>query len=345
MGAPLAVMKGAFTFWGRKENEMYRLISLLAVLSITVVSLSGAVAAAPMAEGSLDVTQLEGRLAFPVFENGTYNVYVSNIDGSDRKLLLPEASQPDFNSDGSQIAYRSWKSDARGIFSSPVDEIVPWKIQQKAIVESGRPVWSPDDKVILFHSYEEMDRKPRIYYTGGDKEVYLSLRTDRSGRYIDLVGVDPDWMPDGSIVYAERECMECGLTNISLTGGVIARLTDQTQDEAPAVSPDGKRVAFMSTRDQVWDLYVVNADGSNLVRLTEDEHVDGLPAWAPDNKTLFFVSNRDGEWGIWAMDADTKAMAKLFALGGDIDGTIHEGTSKGWTEERISWAPPAPGGQ
>ncbi|NMC81960.1 MAG: hypothetical protein GYA63_03790, partial [Armatimonadetes bacterium] len=319
---------------------MYRSISILVVVSIILVGLSSVAAAAPSAEEPLDVSRLEGRLAFPVFENGAYNIYVSNIDGSDRQLLLADASQPDFNSDGSRIAYRSWKTDDRGIFSTPVNETVPWNIQQKSVAESARPVWSPDDKVIAFHSYEEMDRRPRIYYTGG--EVYLPLRTDKNSRYVDLIGIDPDWMPDGSIVYAEKECMECGIFNISLTGGLIARLTDQPQDEAPAASPDGKRVAFMSTRDGVWDLYVVNADGSNLVRLTEDEYVDGLPIWAPDNKTLIFVSNRDGAWGIWAMDADSKAMAKLFELGGEIDGKIHEGTSKGWTEEHISWAPIAP---
>jgi len=317
---------------------MYRIIVLLASVCLVFVGL-GSVGAAPPAEKPLDVSHLQGRLAFPVFEGGTYNLYISKVDGSDRRLLIPQASQPDFNSDGSQIAYRSWNSEQRGIFTSPVEDIIPWNIQQKAVAESGRPVWSRDDKVIAFHSYEEWDRKPRIYYTGGDKEVYLPLRTDKSGRYIDLMGIDPDWMPDGSIVYTEKECKLCGIFRISLTGGLIARLTDQTGDEAPAVSPDGRRVAFMSTRDGVWDLYVVNADGSNLRRLTEDEHIDGLPTWAPDNKTLLFVSNRDGDWGIWAIDVGTRAMARLFALGGDIDGYVHAGTSRGWAEERIAWAP------
>lgn len=319
---------------------MYRLISLLAALSLTLVGLGHIGAATPTpVERPLDVSHLKGRLAYPVFENGTYNIYISNMDGSERRLLIQDASQPDFNSDGSQIAYRSWHSESRGIFVSPVKTIIPWNIQQKAVAESGRPVWSPDDKVIVFHSYEEWDRKPRIYFTGGDKEVYLPVRTDKSGRYVDLIGIDPDWMPDGSIVYTEKECELCGIYRISLTGGLIGRLTDQPEDEAPAVSPDGKRVAFMSTRDGVWDLYVVNADGSNLKRLTADAHVDGLPIWAPDNRTILFVSNRSGEWAIWAMDVDKFAMGKLFDTGGDIDGYIHAGTSRGWTEERITWAP------
>lgn len=318
---------------------MYRIVSVLVVLSLFIVGFGPSVAAAPKATSPLDLSHLEGRLAFPVFENETYNIYTSNIDGSDRLLLISEASQPDFNSDGSQIAYRSWRTDQRGIFTTPTDNIIPWNIQQRAMVESGRPIWSPDDKVILFHSYEDTSRKPRIYYTGGDKEVYLPIRTDKSGKYVDLIGIDPDWLPDGSIVYTEKECEKCGMFVISLTGDLIAQLTDHPADEAPAVSPDGTRVAFMSTRDGVWDLYVVNSDGTGLTRLTEDTEIDGLPIWAPDGETLIFASNRDDEWGLWAIDVESKVMAKLFSLGGELDGEIHQGTSKGWTEETISWAP------
>lgn len=316
---------------------MKRFMNILVVLSLTLIGVGSAIPAA--AAEPLDTAHLEGRLAFPVFEDGTYNIYVADVDGTNRQLLLAEASQPDFNTDGTAIAYRSWKTDQRGIFTTPLDHIVPWSIQRKSSAESGRPVWSPDDRVILFHSYEQPDRLPRIFYTGG--EDYLSVRTDKSGVFVDVIGIDPDWMPNGSIVYTERECENCGIFNSSLTGGLIARLTESTGDEAPAASPDGTRVAFMSTRNGAWDLYVVNADGSGLTRLTEDEYVDGLPAWGPDSKTLFFVSKRDDEWAIWAIDVESKASAKLFELGGDLDGKIHEGTSRGWTEERITWAPPA----
>jgi TolB protein len=319
---------------------MYRIVSTLVVLSLIVIGFGCPAAAAPEGADPLDVSHLEGRLAFPVFENDTYNIYVSNIDGSDRELLIGEASQPDFNSDGSQIAYRSWKTDQRGLFSTAVDEVIPWNIQGKSVAESGRPVWSPDDKVILFQSYEEPDRKPRMYFTGG--EGYLPIRSDKSGKFVDLIGIDPDWLPDGSIVYTEKECQNCGIFITSLTGGLIAQPTDSTADEAPAASPDGKRIAFMSTRDGVWDLYVVNVDGTGLTRLTEDPDIDGLPVWAPDGETLIFASNRDDEWGIWAIDVESKAMAKLFSLGGELDGKIHEGTSRGWTEERISWSPTPP---
>ena len=318
---------------------MYRIVSVLVVLSLFTIGVGPSVAAAPEVPIPLDLSHLEGRLAFPVFENGTYNIYTSYVDGSDRRLLISEASQPDFNSDGSQIAYRSWKTDQRGIFTTPTDNIIPWNIQQKAMIEAGRPIWSPDDKAILFHSYEDTNRNPRIYYTGGGEEVYLPVRTDKSGKYVDLIGIDPGWLPDGSIVYAEKECGKCGIFVISLTGGLIAQLTDNPADEAPAVSPDGTRVAFMSTRDGTWDLYVVNSDGTGLARLTADAEIDGLPIWAPDGETLIFASNRDDGWGLWAIDVASKAMAKLFSLGGELDGIVHPDSSKGWTEETISWAP------
>ena len=326
---------------------MYRIIRVLVVLSLFVGFGSIAAAGAETVD-PLDVSHLEGQIAFPVFETGTYNIYVSNIDGSDRELLIAEASQPDFNSDGSEIAFRSWKPDQRGLFSSPVAEIVPWNVQGKVHIESGRPAWSPDDKVIAFQSYEEPDRLPRIYHTAGDS--YKTILTDRSGgEFIDVFGIDPDWMPDGSIVYAERECEVCGIFNIDLDGGMIAQVTDNTADEAPAVSPDGSRVAFMSMRDEMWDLYVVNSDGTDLIQLTADAARDGLPVWAPDGQTIIFASDRsdtetegiEATWGIWAIDADTMAMAKLFDLGGELEGEAEESTGMmGWTEERLSLAPP-----
>ena len=71
---------------------MYRIVSVLVVLSLFVIGFGYSADAAPGAADPLDVSHLEGRLAFPVFEDDTYNVYVSNIEGSDRQLLIGEAS-------------------------------------------------------------------------------------------------------------------------------------------------------------------------------------------------------------------------------------------------------------
>lgn len=71
----------------------------------------------------------------------------------------------------------------------------------------------------------------------------------------------------------------------------------------PAWSPDGQRLAFASDRDGEWNIYVMNADGSGLVRLTSGGYNDE-PAWSPDGKTIAFTRLQDGSAGIFAVNAE-----------------------------------------
>ncbi len=60
----------------------------------------------------------------------------------------------------------------------------------------------------------------------------------------------------------------------------------------PSWSPDGKQLAFTGYDGGISDLFVVNADGSNLHRLTKDKYADLQPSWAPDGKTIAFATDR-----------------------------------------------------
>jgi Tol biopolymer transport system component len=85
----------------------------------------------------------------------------------------------------------------------------------------------------------------------------------------------------------------------------------------------------------------MNADGTNLQQLTENTNGDGLPTWSPDGQSIAFVSDRGGVWAVWAMNTDGSNQRKLFDMKGSPDGNIlyDEFNSRGWLEERISWAP------
>jgi TolB protein len=72
-------------------------------------------------------------------------------------------------------------------------------------------------------------------------------------------------------------------------------------DEDPAWSPDGRRIAFASTRSQSnnVDIYVMDADGSNVIRLTDHPANDQDPDWAADGQSIFFTTERDGRAEIY----------------------------------------------
>jgi len=60
----------------------------------------------------------------------------------------------------------------------------------------------------------------------------------------------------------------------------------------PAWSPDGRQIVFTGYDGGLSDLFVVNADGSDLRRLTNDKDADLQPAWSPDGKTIAFATDR-----------------------------------------------------
>jgi Tol biopolymer transport system component len=89
--------------------------------------------------------------------------------------------------------------------------------------------------------------------------------------------------------------------------GVTPLTNDASVDLFPAWSPDGKKIAFLSDRGGGGgDIWIMNADGSGIARLTAIGHVGKL-AWSPDGKQLAF----DRDTGIWTVDADGTHFGEL----------------------------------
>lgn len=95
------------------------------------------------------------------------------------------------------------------------------------------------------------------------------------------------WSPDGTrIAYAAYGEIWTATT----ADGVLANLTNNPADDrSPAWSPDGARIVFVSDRDGLPALYLMNAsDGSNVTRITTGTGVTGGPTWSPDGTRIVF---------------------------------------------------------
>ena len=79
-----------------------------------------------------------------------------------------------------------------------------------------------------------------------------------------------------------------------------------SDEDIPLVSPDGRRIAFTSERGVTHDLYVMDSDGNNVVRLTHDNFFESRASWSPDGTRIAFSTVRSDVRNseIYVMDAD-----------------------------------------
>ena len=84
-------------------------------------------------------------------------------------------------------------------------------------------------------------------------------------------------------------------------------------EEAPRWSPDGKTIAWVSTRDKNQEIYLADPAGQNIRRLTNTPPLNNTPAWSPDGKFLAFTSGRTGNLDIHRMNADGSDVRRLTA--------------------------------
>ena len=189
------------------------------------------------------------------------------------------------------------------------------------------PVVSPDGRWVVFTSERT-----------GNPDLYV-LDLEASGAPVPLINSDAmedaaAFSPEGeTIVFVSSRTGNPDIYAIPFdplrpaTPEHATNLTRHTAgDYNPTVSPDGTQILFSSSRDagdvasgpsaattyEASELYVMQADGTNVRRLTRHGGWDGSPAWTPQGGLVFY-SERDGEPRIYRMDLDGTAPRPLSA--------------------------------
>lgn len=305
---------------------------------------------APPGEPPLDRS---GRIAFTGLRGETREVYAANADGTDEVNVSDHPANdyaPDWSPDGTRLAFVSDRDGDPEVFVSAADGSGLRQITDNLKAE-GEPEWSPDGSRIAFQSHRDGDGEIYAMDAGGDAlGANVTRLTDNAAD-----DGSPAWSADGRIYFASNR--DGAASDASAVGGTTAgafeiyamdatgeaegranatRLTDNEADDLrPAVSPDGRRLAFMSDRDGpagAFGIYAMDVGGANATRLTrEGEALDANPAWLPDGSGVVYQS------------AGATPDFELYAVADEPASSPSRLTSNGTTEGEPDWRPEGPG--
>ncbi len=286
----------------------------------------------------------KGKLAFSVCEGNCDSddkrtVWIMNADGTGAKKVIERASEPSFSPDGNQIVYYHWSDGIYIVNSDGTDPSLissaanPLDPGQKPTPVSGKKIvadtvtgiieWSHDGRWVAFSS------RP-----GGQGNVNIDVAPpdgtalkDSNARRTIVVGIGPSWSPDDTqFVFNTCRGGTCGIYKSGTAPGSEANAIVGDNGNAPAWSPDGKKILYQVEVDGPKQLVVINPDGTGKKQLTSGAimHVGG--SWSLDGNYIYYRSPEGGSWGIWRMNADGSNPVKLLDNVPPVD----------WAFERIS---------
>jgi Tol biopolymer transport system component len=285
----------------------------------------------------------DNKIAFTSNRDGSAQIYLMNADGTAQaRLTNNEANDefPKWSPDNTHLLFQSDRdhpfSGSAEIYVMNADGTAQTRLTNNTEDDSC-PVWSPDGNRVAFQSIRN-DLYYQVYVmnSDGSNQVNISNSNTNDGQ--------PSWSPDGTKIAFTSERDHPGTPSIyvmNADGSNQTRLTFSAagiRDEQPAWSPDGTKLLFTSTRDSVvesWqetgeeggivnrtavhtnkEVYLMNADGSNQVKLTNSLENDDSPAWSNDGTKIVFRSERERDGcdpvqQVWVMNTDGSSQVDL----------------------------------
>src|SRR5437867_2794042 len=207
------------------------------------------------------------------------NIWVTAVDGAapPRQLTFGERrdASPRWSPNGEMIAFTSNRAGkTMQLYVMPVRGGEARRLTDLK-EDAAQLAWSPDSSRIAFTS-----RVPAEYYDIEDEKKRPPRRITQLFYKLDNEG----WTVD------RRRHVFVALADGS--SEPVQRTSGNYEDENPTWSPDGSKLAFISSRHDDWDIYpasdvyVVPADGGEPSRLTKTDGLCGFPSWSPDGSAI-----------------------------------------------------------
>lgn len=218
----------------------------------------------------------DGRsIAYSSYRTGVPDILISNIYAGTMENPTKGMGQnflPMFSPDGTRIAFMSMRDGNSEIYVMNRDGSDVRRLTNNPAID-GSPTWSPTGTQIAFTS--ERTGTPQIYTMNTDGS---GLRRISFESYADRATWSP--APYNEIAYTARTGPGFDIKILNIASGETRQITfGEGTNESPVWAPNGRHLAFMSTRQGRSQIFTVDRDGRNLRQITRDGN-NTTPHWS-----------------------------------------------------------------